>query len=296
MSGYTPLFDSVLDGTLFGKWPHTGVWCALLSQCNKKGEIDVNPALIIAKLGISKEEFNKCIHDFMQPDPHSRSAAEEGRRLVLIDPTVRDWGWLVVNHPTYREKARKSSYDAQRTETGRDAERKRLQREADAKPKASRDVPPRPDASRVVPLSEATPNTNTNTEPPLPPEGDGGVNVELDSTDGSETYSPFEVPTTAAPHVQFAVVLRNHSVLVNPQHPTLVAWEREGLTLEAVAAAVVEARRCKPRERFQPQYVDAILRNNAARAPPSRPRLTKYEQAAQTLAAATEGDDDDDSS
>jgi hypothetical protein len=39
-----------------------------------------------------------------QADPRSRSKAEDGRRLTLIDPT-RDWGWRVVNIGIYRAKA-----------------------------------------------------------------------------------------------------------------------------------------------------------------------------------------------
>lgn len=155
--GYTPLFDSALDGTLYGKWPHTGIWTCLLSQCNRHGEIDVVPALIAAKIGVPVETLLECIADFMKPDPGSRTSDFEGRRLELIEPATRNWGWRVINHGQYRNKARKAAYDADRTASGADAERKRASREA------SRIVPPCPSVSPGVPPSDSDSDSDKNT-------------------------------------------------------------------------------------------------------------------------------------
>lgn len=146
--GYTPLYDTMLTGTLYGRWPHTGIWACLLSRASREGVIDEVPASLAAAIGVSEELLRSCIGDFMQPDPGSRTKAHDGRRLELIDSN-RDWGWKVLNHSKYREKARKKNFDEDRTESGSDAERKRVERAA------SRDVPTRPDASRDVPLSDA---------------------------------------------------------------------------------------------------------------------------------------------
>lgn len=137
--GYNVLFETVLDGTLFGKWPHTGIWTCLLSQADRHGVIDKHPNLLAAKIGVPVEQLLACIHDFMQPDPGSRTKEADGRRMELIDPGARDWGWRVINHGAYREKARKAAYDAERTASGADAARKREQRSS---------VPTCPDASR----------------------------------------------------------------------------------------------------------------------------------------------------
>jgi hypothetical protein len=157
--GYTPVFSSVLDGTLYGKWPHTGVWLCLLSQCDWQGNIDVVPRLLASKIGVSEEELMHCIADFMAPDPGSRTGDMDGRRLELIDPANRNWGWRVINHGIYREKARKASYDAERTRSGKDAERKRAERERNAAKDA---VPRSPDESRRVPLSDSDSNSYSN--------------------------------------------------------------------------------------------------------------------------------------
>lgn len=195
--GYTPLFDTVLDGTLYGRWPHTGIWTCLLSQCDRRGQIDVVPALIAAKIGVPVSLLLECIADFMRPDPGSRTGDLEGRRMELIDPSSRQWGWRVINHTSYREKARKSAYDAERTESGADAARKKEARNASrdvptspaapldgpaqgvsdpqTEPTASArvqtqntsnaDVPRSPDASRDVPLSEADLNSKKERRP-----------------------------------------------------------------------------------------------------------------------------------
>lgn len=150
--GYTPLYDHMLSGTLYGRWPHTGIWACLLSRASREGLLDEVPASLAAAIGVSVEVLLGCIDDFMQPDPGSRTKDHDGRRLELIDPN-RDWGWRIVNHGRYREKARKKEYDDQRTSTGVDAQRKKEGRD-------SREVPTSPAKSRVLPLSEATPEAN----------------------------------------------------------------------------------------------------------------------------------------
>jgi hypothetical protein len=150
MAGYTPVFSSIYDGTLCGKWPTAVLWASLLPLIDARGEIRMSYEAIAARTGWPMELLRQGIHDLMQPDPDSQSAAEEGRRLVLLDPS-KSWGWRAVNHGLYREKARKLSYDSARTASGRDAERKR----------ESREVPTRPAKSREVPLSDSNANTDS---------------------------------------------------------------------------------------------------------------------------------------
>ncbi len=157
MSGYTPVFRSVFEGTLCGQYPDTAAWLFLLALADKNGHVDKTPQYISAVTGMPVAELVGCIERFMQPDPASRSDAEEGRRLVPIDPE-RSWGWKIVNHEKYREKARKAASDAERVASGRDAERKRLERER----AASRAVPRSPAESRAVRLSDADADTDSD--------------------------------------------------------------------------------------------------------------------------------------
>lgn len=152
MSGYTPVFRTVFDGTLHGKWPQTGVWLALLAMADRHGHIDRSPQAIASDIGLDVSTLLSCIEEFCAPDPMSRTREHNGRRLELLDPE-RPWGWRVVNHGKYREKARKAAYDADRTASGRDAERKRAERTV---------VPPRPDASRAGPLSDSDSDSDSD--------------------------------------------------------------------------------------------------------------------------------------
>lgn len=150
MSGYTPVFRSIFEGTLCGQYPDTAAWLFLLALADKHGHVDKTPQYISAVTGMPVDDLTACIERFMQPDPASRSATEDGRRLVLIDPE-RSWGWRIVNHEKYREKARKAMHQIEATASGRDAERKRIAREREA----SGRVQPRPDASSGGRLSDA---------------------------------------------------------------------------------------------------------------------------------------------
>lgn len=157
MSGYTPLFGSIATGTLYGRWPDIGLWAIVLSQADKNGVLDVTPNYLAGVTGLPVDEVEACMDRFCQPDPRSRTKDCDGARLVLINPEARNWGWRVVNHSKYREKARKISHDQRRQESGENAERMKARRQES--PDETREEPSRPDATRAHPLS----NTNTNT-------------------------------------------------------------------------------------------------------------------------------------
>lgn len=104
VSGYTPLFDSLVRGTLCGKWPDIGLWPVLLSMTDFRGEIDATQQYIATVTGLPLAEVTACLKRFCEPDPGSRSQDADGARLQLIDPN-REWGWRVVNVQKYRDKA-----------------------------------------------------------------------------------------------------------------------------------------------------------------------------------------------
>lgn len=143
MSGYTPVFDSVFQGSLCGKYPDLPVWLVLLALQQRGGIIDAHPSYIATVSGLPQADIETAIARFCAPDPSSRTPDHDGRRLEAIDG--RGFGWRVLNHDKYREKARKQEYDKARTESGADAARKA----------ASRLVPTSPAESRDVPLSDA---------------------------------------------------------------------------------------------------------------------------------------------
>lgn len=181
MSGYTPLFHSLTTGTLCGKWPDIGLWPIVLSLSDRHGVVDVTPAYLAGVTGLSVAEVEACMERFCQPDKYSRSSAEDGARLKLIAPESRNWGWIVVNHGKYAEKARKSAYDSDRTASGEDAARKRHERAM------SRVSGERPAMSRDLPLSDKT-RQDKNKNPPTPQGGDSPPNLNPEAWSRWETY------------------------------------------------------------------------------------------------------------
>jgi hypothetical protein len=149
MSGYTPVFRTVFEGSLCGLWPDTAAWLCLLALADKNGCVDKTPQYISRVTGMPLEELQACIARFTQPDPASRSHDEEGRRLVPIDP-ARSWGWRIVNHGKYRERARLQSKAQREVAEGLNADRMKDRR--------------RPPQTAADPLSDANTNTNTNAE------------------------------------------------------------------------------------------------------------------------------------
>jgi hypothetical protein len=125
LSGYTPVYRSITTGTLAGRWPDIGLWAVCLSLCDKNGEIDCTHEYISMVTGLPLAEVRACMARFCLPDPGSRSQTFSGARLVLV-ADHRDWGWRVVNHEKYREKARKAMHQSASTASGADAERQRL--------------------------------------------------------------------------------------------------------------------------------------------------------------------------
>lgn len=120
MSGYTPVFDTVFNGTLCGRWPVLPVWLTLLPLADWRGHIDMTYEAIAGRTGWPLNLLKEGIQELMKPDPHSRTKAEAGRRLVPLDEE-RGWGWQVVNISVYRAKA--SGRD--QVEDGRNAEKVR---------------------------------------------------------------------------------------------------------------------------------------------------------------------------
>lgn len=160
VSGYTPLFDSLTRGTLCGRWPDIGLWPIVLSLADKDGTVDVTPLYIAGITGLPEQEVIACMERFCQPDPYSRSTDHEGRRLVLLDDH-RTWGWRIVNHGKYKEKARLMGKNARDVESGKEAERKRAARETGGCPPKSAEVRRSPPVSDP---SYADADSNTDTE------------------------------------------------------------------------------------------------------------------------------------
>lgn len=245
MSGYTPAFSSIYDGSLYGKWPTAAVWASLLPLIDARGEINLSYDAIAGRTGWPMDLLRQGIDALMQPDPASQSQAEEGRRLVLIDPS-RTWGWRAVNVKKYRDKA--SGKD--QVNDGRNAEKVRRYKER------HRETPEDTAGHRSDTYSYSNTDSNTNKE--------------------QDSAAPSATTGKKTPEGEMAVALRDLGVAVRSTDPVLHAWLRDGFTVQQATDAVGIARIRKPHpEAIPANYLDKILRQ-PARPPPQR--VSRYEQ------------------
>jgi hypothetical protein len=102
---YGKVFASMYDGSLRTKspWEALVTFQQMIVLANKHGELDMTADALSFRTGIPLEIIKTGIAALEQPDPDSRTPGEDGRRIVLLDPEGRNWGWRIVNYPIYRD-------------------------------------------------------------------------------------------------------------------------------------------------------------------------------------------------
>ena len=177
---YAKIFATLWDGTLADHWEAWTVWVFMLANCGPDGILDVTPSAIARRSGLPPDIVARGLEVLAADDPDSRSPAERGRRIVLLDP-ARPWGWRLVNYHAYR-----GVMDA---ESLREQQRGRKQRQRQRERDKSRSVTDGPGFSREV-------------------EGEGEVDAEAETllTAGADpSGSVFEKLPTNRPGVEFPV-------------------------------------------------------------------------------------------
>lgn len=119
---YGKLFASMYDGTLYGQWQAIVTLQQMVILADEDGVVDITPPALAAKTSIPLEIIEKGLEQLSEPDRYSRSEADEGRRIVLLDED-RPWGWRIVNYQHYRELA--SREDKKRKDRERIAEKRK---------------------------------------------------------------------------------------------------------------------------------------------------------------------------
>jgi len=128
VSGYTPVFGSLFRGSLCGQWPALPVFCTLLPLADKDGVLDYSFGYLAGVTGWPEALLREGIAQLEAPDPSSRNPTEDGRRIIRLRENT-EWGWRIVNHALYREKARLMAQNAAQVADGRNAEKVRRYKE-----------------------------------------------------------------------------------------------------------------------------------------------------------------------
>lgn len=95
---FTKLFSSILDSTIWQEPAETRlVWITLLAMADRQGEVHASIPGLAKRSGVTLEQCELALECLLSPDPYSRTADFEGRRIQRIDG-----GWELLNHAKYR--------------------------------------------------------------------------------------------------------------------------------------------------------------------------------------------------
>ena len=119
MTGYTKLFGSILESTVWLETPPVKVvWITLLAMADRDGCVEASVPGLAKRAGVDRVYCEQALALFLAPDPDSRTKTYDGRRIEPIEG-----GWRLLNYEVYRERA--SAEEARE----KAAARKRRQRE-----------------------------------------------------------------------------------------------------------------------------------------------------------------------
>jgi hypothetical protein len=201
---YAKIFASLYQGTLRGCADPILVFTNLLAHCDSSGVVDMHPRAISDETGISVERVQAAIQMLESPDPDSRSAAEEGRRIIRLDGH-RTWGWRVVNHGKYR--AIRSEDD--RREQNRKAQKAWRERQKTV-------IYSKPSVSEGK--TESAENQRPSAE-----SAQAEAEAEAEAVNRHPPLTDSEIPTTETPIRAADFVFLNPEAKANPAGPTRAA-------------------------------------------------------------------------
>jgi hypothetical protein len=95
---YTKLFSSITESTIWCESDQTRlVWITMLAMADKYGRVWASIPGLANRARVPVEAARKAVEVLLSPDPDSRTTAQEGRRIEVIDG-----GWRLINHMKYR--------------------------------------------------------------------------------------------------------------------------------------------------------------------------------------------------
>lgn len=96
--GFTKLDERILQSSIMAEKAEVfKVWIALLASCRQNGIADVSSTFLAAACHLPQKTVDNAIEVLSSPDSHSRSLADDGRRIKRVDG-----GYFVINYDKYR--------------------------------------------------------------------------------------------------------------------------------------------------------------------------------------------------
>lgn len=99
MAGYTKLFSTILDSTVWQEPAETRLtWITMLAMADQQGVVSSSIPGLAKRAGVSLDGCEHALATFLAPDRYSRTKDHDGRRIEPVQG-----GWVLLNHAHYRE-------------------------------------------------------------------------------------------------------------------------------------------------------------------------------------------------
>ena len=101
---YAKVFSQIFDSSIADDYRLRHFFMDMLVLADSNGVVDMTHSAIAARTRMPLDEVRELIGKLEQPDPQSRTAEADGRRIALLDEH-RSWGWHIVNYQKFRQTA-----------------------------------------------------------------------------------------------------------------------------------------------------------------------------------------------
>jgi hypothetical protein len=110
--GFVKLFNCILDSSVWSYDAETKiVWITMLAMADKNGYVHAAVPGIKNRAQVSLEATERALEIFQAPDPHSRSEANDGRRVER-----QGRSWLILNFEEHRQRQVRENEKARKRE------------------------------------------------------------------------------------------------------------------------------------------------------------------------------------
>jgi hypothetical protein len=100
MAGFTKLFSSIVTSSIWSEDDKTRImWVTMLATADADGHVDGAIPGMAAVARMTVEDAERAIAKLEAPDPYSRTADHEGRRIERAPG-----GWKILNYQQYRQR------------------------------------------------------------------------------------------------------------------------------------------------------------------------------------------------
>ncbi|HOX21827.1 MAG TPA: hypothetical protein PLL10_00055 [Elusimicrobiales bacterium] len=97
------IFEQIFDSSIIEDRDAAYVFMSLIILSDEDGTLDITRPALARRINVPPELLDRALDVLEKPDPNSRSAEMDGRRIARLDDH-RDWGWFVVNKREYAKR------------------------------------------------------------------------------------------------------------------------------------------------------------------------------------------------